>query len=142
MLNIICKNSVKRYKRGALLLGSRRSCLQLHGNEALPKASEALNCSSNTILRVQEWMGDLGATFTASNSRNCRATAFLSLIDTEQESSEEPVDLEQLQRAPSPSKGGDLGTKPREAARSASAPERVALEPVMGYAAFSHCGAG
>lgn len=116
MLNIICKNSVKRYIRGVFLLGSCRSCLQSHGNEALPKVSEALDGSSNTTLQVEEWMGDLVAIFIPNNSRNFRDAAFLSLTDTDQESLLEPVDLEQPQWAPSPSKGGDLGTKQCEAA--------------------------
>lgn len=116
MLNIICKNSVKRYNRGVFLLGSCRSCLQVHGNEALPKVSEALDCSSNTTLRVEEQMGDLVATFIPNNSRHCGDTAFLSLTDTDQESLLEPVDLKQPQRAPSPGKARDLGTKRCEAA--------------------------
>jgi len=86
MLNIICKNSVKRYIRGVFLLGSCRSCLQLHGNEALPNVSEVLGCSSNTTLQVKEWIGDLVAIFVPNNSRNFRDAAFLSLIDTDQES--------------------------------------------------------
>lgn len=78
---------MKRYNRGVFLLGSCRSCLQAHGNEALPKVSEALDCSSNTTLRVEEQMGDLVATFIPNNSRHCGDTAFLSLTDTDQEQS-------------------------------------------------------
>lgn len=116
MLNIICKNSVKRHNRGLFLLGSCRSCLQSHGNEALPKVSKVLDCSSNTILWVKEWMGDPVSAFIPNNSRNCGDTVFLSLNNTDQESLLEPVDLEQPHQAPSPSKGGDLETHKCEAA--------------------------
>lgn len=104
---------MKRYNGGVFLLGSCRSCLQLHGNEVLPKGSGALDCPSNAALRVKEWMGDSVATFIPNNSRNYRDTVFLSVTD--EESLLEPVDLEQPQRAMNPGKGGHPGTKQCEA---------------------------
>lgn len=132
MLNITCKNSVKRYISWVFLLGSCRSCPQSHGNEALPKVSEALDCCSNTALWVDEQVSDSVVTFICHNSRNFRDTAFLFLTNTDQESLLESVYLEQPQQALSPSQGGDLGTKQCQAAQRASINDRTALWPAMG----------